>query len=155
MEIIKRGLVDVLQLYFTLIDPKPLKELLPLAKKNKVGIIVAEPLAQGFLTGKYKPGHVFDQNDIRFHTYPAELLQMKLERSQQFKFLQNDNQTASQAALSYILSREEVSTCIPGAKSIQQLRSNVDASQVKLTSNELKKIEVIQQNWRNGVSKTG
>jgi len=155
IEIIERGLVDTIQLYFTLIDPKPLKELFPLAKKNKIGIIIAEPLAQGLLTNKYKPGHIFPKDDLRFHGYDPKLLQMKLERSQQFKFLQNDNRTASQAALSYILSREEVSTCIPGAKSIQQLRSNVDASQVKLTSNELKKIEVIQQNWRNGVSKTG
>ena len=155
IEIIERGLVDTIQLYFTLIDPKPLKELLPLAKKNKIGIIIAEPLAQGLLTNKYKPGHIFPKDDLRFHGYDPKLLQMKLERSQQFKFLQNGNRTASQAALSYILSREEVSTCIPGAKSIQQLRSNVDASQVKLTSNELKKIEVIQQNWRNGVSKTG
>ena len=155
IEIIERGLVDTIQLYFTLIDPKPLKELFPLAKKNKIGIIIAEPLAQGLLTNKYKPGHIFPKDDLRFHGYDPKLLQMKLERSQQFKFLQNGNRTASQAALSYILSREEVSTCIPGAKSIQQLRSNVDASQVKLTSNELKKIEVIQQNWRNGVSKTG
>ena len=155
IEIIKRNLVDSLQLYFSLIDPKPLKELLPLAKKNNVGIIIAEPLAQGFLTGRYKPGHKFDQNDVRLHTYPNELLQMKLERSQQFKFLQNNNRAANQAALSYILSREEVSTCIPGAKSIEQLRSNVVASQVKLTDDELKKIEEIQQNWHEGISRTG
>ena len=155
MEIIKRGLVDVLQLYFTLIDPKSLKKLLPLAKKNKVGIIIAEPLAQGFLTGKYKPGHVFDQNDIRFHTYPAELLQMKLERSQQFKFLENNNRTASQAALSYILSFEEISTCIPGAKSLQQLKSNVRSSEIHLNNDELEKIAEIQNSWREGVSRTG
>ena len=155
IKIIERNLVDTIQLYFTLIDPKPLKELFPLAKKNKIGIIIAEPLAQGLLTNKYKPGHIFPKDDLRFHGYDPKLLQMKLERSQQFKFLHNGNRTASQAALSYILSREEVSTCIPGAKSIQQLRSNVDASQVKLTSNELKKIELNQQNWRNRVSKTG
>ena len=155
IEIIKRGLVDSLQLYFSLIDPKPLKELLPLAKKNKVGIIVAEPLAQGFLSDKYKPGYIFDQNDIRFHSYPDELLQMKLDRSQQFKFLKNSNRAASQVALAYILSREEVSTCIPGSKSIEQLRSNIGASQVKLTDDELKKIEEVQQNWREGISKTG
>ena len=155
IEIIKRNLVDSLQLYFSLIDPQPLKELLPLAKKNNIGIIVAEPLAQGFLTDKYKPGHKFDQNDVRLHTYPNELLQMKLERSQQFKFLQNSNQTANQAALSYILSREEISTCIPGVKSIEQLRSNVGASQIKFTNDELKRVEEIQQNWHEGISRTG
>ena len=122
---------------------------------NKVGIIIAEPLAQGFLTGKYKPGHIFDQNDIRFHTYPAELLQMKLERSQQFKFLENNNRTVSQAALSYILSFEEISTCIPGVKSSKQLTSNVAASKINLNSNELAQIKSIQSNWNEGISRTG
>ena len=98
---------------------------------------------------------MFDQNDIRFHTYPAELLQMKLERSQQFKFLENNNRTASQVALSYILSREEISTCVPGVKSTEQLMSNVGASQIKFTDDELKRVEEIQQNWHEGISRTG
>lgn len=147
IEIIKRNFVDAIQLYFSLIDPKPLTELFPLAKKNKIGIIVAEPLAQGLLTNKYKPGHIFPKDDIRLRGYDPKLLQMKLERSQQFKFLINGNTTLNQAALSYILSREEVSTCIPGSKSVEQLRSNVITSQVKLSIDELAKIEKIQQNW--------
>jgi len=147
IKIIKRNFADAIQLYFSLIDPKPLKELIPLAKKNKIGIIVAEPLAQGLLTNKYKPGHIFPKDDIRLHGYDPKLLQIKLERSQQFKFLINSNRTLNQAALSYILSREEISTCIPGSKSVEQLRSNVMASQVKLGIDELEKIEKIQQNW--------
>lgn len=148
VEIIKRNFADAIQLYFSLIDPKPLKELFPLAKKNKIGIIVAEPLAQGLLTNKYKPGHIFPKDDIRLRGYDPKLLQMKLEHSQQFKFLINGNRTLNQAALSYILSREEVSTCIPGSKSVEQIRSNVIASQVKLSIDELEKIGKIQQNWK-------
>ena len=155
IEIIKRGIVDCIQLYFTLIDPKPLETLLPLAKKNNIGIIVAEPLAQGFLTNKYKPGHVFPNDDIRHHAYPNELLQLKLERSKQFEFLQNNNRSLSQASLAYILSRGEISTCIPGVKSLEQLNSNVDASTIRLSSDELKKISIIQNHWKEGFSKTG
>ena len=145
IEIIRRNLADSIQLYFSLIDPEPLKELLPLAKKNNVGIIVAEPLAQGLLTNKYKPGYVFPENDLRFYGYDAQLLQTKIERSQQFKFLINSHKTMNQIALSYILSRQEISTCIPGSKSIEQLRSNI--SEIKLGENELEKIYQIQQNW--------
>lgn len=155
IEIINRGLVDCIQLYFTLIDPKPLETLLPLAKKNNIGIIVAEPLAQGFLTKKYKPGHIFPKDDIRNHTYPNELLQMKLRRSSQFNFLENNNHSLTQAALAYILSREEVSTCIPGVKSLEQLDSNVKASEINLTSNELNEIKIIQNGWDEGISRTG
>ena len=93
--------------------------------------------------------------DLRFHTYDPKLLQMKLERSQQFKFLINNNRTLNQAALSYVLSREEVSTCIPGSKSVEQLKSNAIASQVMLSVDELEKIKKIQQDWHEAISMTG
>ena len=85
--------------------------------------------------------------DIRNHSYDKNLLRKKLEKSQEFKFLVNEDRTASQVALSYVLSRNEVSMCIPGAKSIEQLKSNVLASELKLSEEELKKIESIQQEW--------
>ena len=75
------------------------------------------------------------------------ILRKKLEKSQEFKFLVNEDRTASQVALSYVLSRDEVSMCIPGAKSIEQLKSNVLASELKLSEEELKKIESVQQEW--------
>lgn len=147
IELMKRGLVDTLQLYFSLIDPGPLNELFSVAKHEGVGIIIAEPLAQGMLTGKYKPDHVFPDMDIRYHSYDNNLLQKKLEKSQKFQFLVNEDRTASQVALSYVLSRDEVSICIPGAKSIEQLKSNVLASELKLSEKELEKIKNIQQKW--------
>ena len=147
IELMKRGLVDTLQLYFSLIDPIPLNELLPLAKQEGVGIIIAEPLAQGRLTGKYTPDHVFSHSDLRSHIYDSNLLQKKLKRSQEFQFLINENRDASQVALSYVLSRNEVSTCIPGVKSVEQLKSNFLASEIKLSKEELEKIKSIQQRW--------
>jgi len=147
IELMKRGLVDSLQLYFSLIDPIPLKELFPIAKKEGVGIIIAEPLGQGLLTGKYKPDHVFPKSDIRNHVYDSNLLQKKLQKSQEFQFLINQSRNASQVALSYVLSRDEVSTCIPGSKSIEQLESNSFASEIILSPEELENIKNIQQKW--------
>ena len=149
IEIIKRKLVDSLQIYFSLIDQKPLEELLPLAKKNNIGIIVAEPLAQGLLTNKYKIGHIFPKNDLRSNGYTKQLLEKKLKRVQEFNFLIKKNRTLNQAALAYILSREEVSTCIPGAKSTEQLISNTTSSKIELNQSELKKIKEIQEGWRD------
>ena len=124
-----------------------MKELLSLAKENNVGVIVAEPLAQGFLTGKYKPGFEFPNNDLRYHGYDKNLLRTKLERCQKFEFLVNESRTANQVALAYILSRNEISTCIPGSKSIDQLKSNIASSDIILTPDELQKIETIQNEW--------
>jgi aryl-alcohol dehydrogenase-like predicted oxidoreductase len=149
IEVINRKLADVIQIYFSLIDQIPLNELLPLAKKNNVGVIVAEPLAQGLLTNKYKPGHVFPKNDLRSSDYSKQLLEKKLQRVKQFNFLIKKDRTLNQAALAYILSRNEISTCIPGTKSIEQLRSNVSASNIILDKNELKMIEDIQDEWQD------
>ena len=149
IEIIKRGMVDTIQIYFSLIDSKPLKELLPLAKKEGVGVIIAEPLAQGLLTNKYKKGHIFPENDLRSNVYSRELLEKKLKRVEQFQFLIKENRTLNQAALAYILTRNEISTCIPGAKSIQHLKSNIESVNVKLANSELKMINEIQEKWND------
>jgi len=147
LEVIRRGIVDTIQIYFSLIDPKPLKELFPLAKKNNVGIIVAEPLAQGLLTNKYKIGHTFPKNDLRSGVYSKELIDKKLKRVNELNFLIKDNRSMNQAALSYVLSKEEVSLCIPGAKSIDQLLSNVKSSELKLEEFEIRKISELQKKW--------
>ena len=147
LEIIRRGIADSIQIYFSLIDPKPLRKLLPLAKKYNVGIIVAEPIAQGLLSNKYKLGHIFPDTDLRSNGYTTELLEKKLKRVKQFEFLINENRTLSQAALAYILSRDEISTCIPGAKSIEQLQSNISSKDIELNKVELNKIKTIQDSW--------
>ena len=147
IEILHRDLADTIQIYFSLIDEEPLNELLPLAKKRNVGVIVAEPLAQGLLTKKYELGHIFPKDDLRSSDYSKELLEKKLRRVKQFEFLISKERSMSQIALSYILSRDEISTCIPGVKSVEQLSSNVNATNIKLDSNELKIIKEIQEKW--------
>jgi len=146
IELIKREIVDSIQLYFSLIDPKPLKQLFRLAKKYGVGIIVAEPLAQGLLTGKYSITHNFSKNDMRSY-YGKNFIRTRLEKSKQFSFLINDSRTLNQVALAYILSRDEVSTCIPGVTNVSQLKSNLKSSSIILTKKELQKISKIQKKW--------
>jgi len=149
MELIKRGFIDTIQLYFSLLNFKPIEELLPLAKRNGIGIIVAEPLEQGFLSGKYHLNHSFPKTDIRSISYSQEQIKKKIERSRQFQFLSNEKRTMSQVALAYALSRDEISTCIPGSKSTEQTILNVKAADTHLASDELKAIEEIQQKWKD------
>ncbi len=149
IELIKRGFVDAIQLYFSLLDFKSLDELLPFAKKRGVGIIAAEPLSQGFLSGKYGLDHSFHRTDIRSISYAPEQVKKKIKRSRQFQFLVNEKRTMNQVAIAYVLSQKEVSTCIPGSKSIEHVISNTKASEISLTSDELRAISEIQQKWRD------
>jgi len=144
--LIERGLVDSIQLYFSMIDFQPIKELFPLAKKEGIGIIAAEPLSQGLLTAKYKPGHKFPKNDVRSGPDKKELAR-RIIMSDELSFLVNNSRTMSEAALAYVLSWNQVSICIPGAKFVKQLRQNANSSKISLTAKELKKIQEIQNNW--------
>ena len=144
IELIKRGLVDSLQIYFSLLNFQPILKLFPIAKKYGVGLIIAEPLEQGFLSGKYSVKHIFPKTDER-SKYKKIEISNKIELANKFNVLTNENRTLSQLSLAYILNKDEVSTCIPGAKSISQLRANCSSSSIKLTNDDLKIIKDIQQ----------
>jgi len=143
LDLINREIVDTLQIYFSLIDFNAIKKLLPLAKQKGVGIIVGEPLAQGFLSGKYKMNQTFPKTDSRSR-YPKKLILKLLSRSKEFQIMTTDNMKLNQLALSYILNRDEISTCVPSSKNISQLKSNIDSTKIKLTESDLEKIEKIQ-----------
>jgi len=148
IELIERGLVDSLQIFFSLLDNKIGAQIFPLAKKFNVGIIVAEPLSQGFLTDKYNHSTMFPKNDVRSRLGKNDI-KNKVKRAEDFQILLNEHRTMNQLALAYILSNEEVSTCIPGVKTVEQLKSNVSSSKIKLTLDELEKIRDIQSKWQS------
>ena len=147
IELIKRGLVDTLQIYFSLLDFRATEKLLPFAKKNNVGIIAAEPLSQGFLTGKYLSKHSFSSTDVRSR-FPKKLTKLLIERSKKFSFLIKNNRKMNQIAIAYVLSHDAVSTCIPGVKNIRQLKSNLMYNNIKLTSKELELIKNVQSTFQ-------
>ena len=146
IELIERGLVDSLQIFFSLLDNKARTQLFPLAKKFNVGIIAAEPLAQGFLTGKYDHNTIFPKNDVRNRIGKNDI-ENKVKKANDFQLLLNESKTMNQLEIAYILSHEEVSTCIPGVKTTEQLKSNVSSSEIKLTLDELEEIGNIQSKW--------
>ena len=148
-KLIDYGFVDTLQLYFSLIDYKPTIELLSHAKKNNVGIIISEPLGQGFLSGKYKVNHQFAQNDIRRIIYSEKIIKEKIKKADQFKFLKIKHRNMAQIAIAYVLSNKEVSVCIPGSSSAKHVILNAEASKIKLTKDELKQIKEIQEKWNS------
>jgi|JYMV01.1.fsa_nt_gi aryl-alcohol dehydrogenase-like predicted oxidoreductase len=147
IELIERGLVDTLQVFFSLLDFNASKKLFSVAKKHNIGLIVAEPLAQGFLTGKYQKQTVFPKNDLRTR-FTRDEIKTKVEKANDFQIFVNENRTMNQIALLYVLSHDVVSTCIPGAKSVEQLKSNLTSHERKLYPNELEKIKEIQQKWQ-------
>ena len=56
--------------------------------------------------------------------------------------------TPAAVALAWLLAKQEVSTVIVGARTVQQLQENLKALSVTLTADDLKQLnEVSQPNW--------
>jgi aryl-alcohol dehydrogenase-like predicted oxidoreductase len=121
---------------------------MPLCQKAGIGQIVFSPLAQGVLTGKYKPGQRPPADsraaDFRQNQFIKPMIENErlLKRVQRLIPLANEsNCTVSQMALAWVLRRPEVTSCIVGASKSRQLAENAEASGKKLTAEIIRKIE--------------
>ncbi len=122
--------VDVLEVAYSLFYQGAMVELLPLARKRKVGILAREPLANGFLTGKYRPDAMFTEGDIRA-SLPPEYVAAMAETTARLDFLRQDGaRTPAQAALRFVLDDPAVSCVIAGAKTAAQVQENIGAADV-------------------------
>jgi aryl-alcohol dehydrogenase-like predicted oxidoreductase len=133
---------------YNLLDRRIERELIPAARTFGVGLIPWSPLAGGFLTGKYTPSG--QQPDGRFsdrtHIRAASLL----DNPRAFDAVSKLSGLAaekgvpvSQLALAWVLGRPGISSVIIGPRTSEQLRDNLAAQAVKLTTEELARIDTI------------
>ncbi len=118
---------------------KPLDEVLPAARAAGVGIIARVPLASGLLSGKYTVDTEFAANDHRSfnrdgssfdvgETFSGVDFEQGVAAAQEFAALADGTGlTTPQAALAWVAQLEGVSSVIPGARSVEQARSNAAA----------------------------
>lgn len=100
-------------------------EVFPRAEKQGVGVIAREPLANGFLTGKYTEASVFPHGDIRHH-WPRRMVAAYVAAGRALAGgVGKAGATPAQRALAYVLSHGAVSTTIPGAKTPDQVEENM------------------------------
>ena len=129
LAVIQAAKPDTIQLIFNLLDQRPVTEVFPQARAKNIGIIAREPLACGILTGKYTAQSVFRKDDHRNRWDRARMANdlKRVERIQ--STLASPRLTLVQAALEFVLSFEEVSVVIPGAKTKAQVLENLRATE--------------------------
>jgi aryl-alcohol dehydrogenase-like predicted oxidoreductase len=126
---IQTGKPTVLQLPFSIYRQEWIEEVFPMAARYRVGIIAREPLANGFLTGKYDEDATFVPGDIRHH-WPRPMIRGQVRAASALKerFARPDR-TLAQTALKFVLAFPEVSVTIPGAKTPAHAEENLAASE--------------------------
>ena len=113
-----------------------------------IGQVVFSPLAQGVLSGKYRPGEPpppgSRAGDDRQNTFIKRFTddQPLLAKVQALRpIAERLGLTMTQLALAWVLRRPEVTSCIMGASRPEQLRENAAASGVKLAEADVAAID--------------
>ncbi|MDX6287898.1 MAG: hypothetical protein QOG53_3383 [Frankiales bacterium] len=125
-------------------------EVVPLCEREGIGQIVWSPIAQGVLTGKYKPGEqppsgsraTDDQGGANMIKW---LLDDKiLSTVQQLKPLADEaGLSMAQLAIAWVLQNPNVSAAIIGASRPEQVAENAEAAGKKLEAELMKRIDAI------------
>ncbi|MGI5237061.1 aldo/keto reductase family protein [Dactylosporangium sp. CA-139066] len=125
-------------------------EVVPASEELGIGQIVWSPLAQGVLTGKYKPGQpppagsrATDQKSGA--NFIARLMGNDvLEAVQQLRPLaEQAGLSMAQLGVAWVLQNPNVSSAIVGATRPEQLEDNVKASGITLDAELLKRIDEV------------
>ncbi|MBD3243009.1 MAG: hypothetical protein GF331_20620 [Chitinivibrionales bacterium] len=142
---VEQGLVDVLQVTYNLIDRSHAEPILPVAASHGVGLIARMPFQRGTLTGKFSPGApVPEGHRARLQ---GEQLAADIEYAERFRSLGQARPGGMTAlAIQYVLAERRMACTIPGARSREQLRLNLEAARAPaLTDDERRAVETAQQ----------
>src|SRR3712207_4907777 len=119
-KLIETGVVDTVQVIYNVFDQSPEDELLPLCQERGVGVIVRVPFDEGGLTGRIAPDTEFPEGDFRRDYFRGDRRREVAERAQAIVGdLGRPLEDLPEVALRFILSRPEVSTVIPGMRSLR------------------------------------
>ncbi|MBD3883634.1 aldo/keto reductase family protein [Phormidium tenue FACHB-886] len=135
---------------YSMLWRKPEAEVFPLCLANGIGQIVWSPLAQGVLTGKYRPGQPPPKDSRAANEKMNAFLGDDVRSDHVLSAVQKLNPIAAdlglsmaQLALAWILRQSAVSCAIIGATRPEQIEDNAAASGVVLSDEDLQAIDKV------------
>jgi len=111
-----------------------------------IGFVPYSPLGRGFLTGAFQKPEDLDEDDFRRHNprFQGENFQKNLQLVEQVKAIALAKKvTPSQLALAWVLAQGDDVVPIPGTKQRRYLEENVGADDIRLTHEELRRIDEV------------
>jgi aryl-alcohol dehydrogenase-like predicted oxidoreductase len=121
-------------------------EVLPTVRELGIGYVAYSPLGRGFLSGRFKSPEDFPEDDFRrFHPrFQGENFEKNIQLVREVeKMAAEKGCTAAQLALAWVLAQGDDIVPIPGTKHVRYLDENIGALDVKLTSEDLKRLDEI------------
>ena len=141
----RKGLArfESVQAYYSLAGRELEREILPLARDQKLAILPWSPLAGGLLSGKYSRDAKGPEGARRTtFDFPP------VDRERAFNIIDamqpiaaNHGVSVARIALAWLLHQQTVTSVIIGARNPDQLADNIAATSVKLTPQELASLD--------------
>ena len=150
IDLMRRGLVDSVQLIYNLFEQEPAAELLPVANELGIGVIVRVALDEGSLVGKWTEDHSFASGDFRNQYFGGDRLQRTITRTKRVeKLLKDSGYSLREAALKFVLDHEAVDTVVVGARNKEQAEMNMRVMELPTMDSVL--LERLREfNWPKG-----
>jgi aryl-alcohol dehydrogenase-like predicted oxidoreductase len=138
------------QIHYTLQAREAEYELVPIALDQGLGILVWSPLAGGLLSGKFRrkdKGPKGSRHFDRRWTEPPIHDEDKLYDiiDELVAVGEQHDCSAARVALAWLLQRPGISSVIVGGRTEDQFRDNVAAAELKLTKEEVRRLDAVSQ----------
>jgi 1-deoxyxylulose-5-phosphate synthase len=134
---------------YSMIWRGPERDVIPASRELGISQIVWSPLAQGILTGKYRPGEPPPGDSRAAHERMSYFMdragdETLLERVQRLQPVADElGLSTAQLALAWVLREDNVASAIIGATRPEQVSDNAAASGVELDAATLEQIDEI------------
>jgi len=125
---IRTGLVDAVQVIYSVFDQSPEDELFPLCQEMNIGVIVRVALDEGSLGGKMTRQTTFPKSDWRSGYFNPQNLSNTMDRVDKLKEILPAGMPLPEMALRFVLSHPAVSTTIVGMRKLEHVRENIALS---------------------------
>ena len=128
--------IQAIQIVYNRLAREPEARALPACIEQGLGVLARSPLASGYLSGKYKPGHAFSGDEVRGRHDQAQRDDM-LKQAQAIERDEVPHGVDMACwALAWVLQHPAVSCVIPGCKTADQVRDNAAAADLDLVKRE-------------------
>jgi len=121
--------------------------------REQIGLLAYSPLASGYLSGKYRnkkyPKGSRMERDWEFWKYRYNTPNLKNAVEEYYKISEKHNLNMSQMSLKFCELQHFMTSVIIGATTMEQLKTDIESVNVKLSDEVIKEINEIQKIYPN------
>jgi aryl-alcohol dehydrogenase-like predicted oxidoreductase len=136
--------ISALQTEYSLWAREVEEEILPTVRELSIGFVAYSPLGRGFLSGRFRRVADIPEDDYRraHPRFQEENLQRNLAILERVEEIAAERGLKpGQLALAWVHHRGEDIVPIPGTKRVAYLEENVQAAEIKLSADEIARLE--------------